>query len=386
MNPGQIQNVTPMSRPGEGLPDIGEELPDIGEAAEKSAQELTERDRNKSRIMSLTIAGLVHVFLFVLLAWIVISNFKDDEVELVLEAAGENLDSSMQKRSFAKKVTQDKPAPPSRMAAMTIVANKASAMVMPDIPDFNDLPALGTDYGDGFGMGGFGDGRGGARFFGTGGGGSRVILVIDTSTSMNGNCGAQGIKALRREIERTVSSLPSQARFNILCFGADVDGFASQPVASNAANVARAKEWMKAYFINKKGGGSFDRTRTSQFGNKGRDDKGIAYTPFPPNAVGSLRGTSGGSRMDLALVVAFMQRPSGIYLIADGVPGTKRGGKKLGNKAIVDLIQLEARNIFRNSSVPRVNCISVKGIGEEILKDIARRFRGIYKAVDPAKV
>ncbi len=382
MNPGQIHNVTPMARPGEELPDIGE----TGEVTDQSAQAITVSDRNKSRIMSLAIAGLVHVFLFVLLAWIVISNFKEDEVELVLEATGENLDSTMQKRSFAKKVTQDKPAPPSRMAAMTIVANKASAMVMPDVPDFNDLPAFGTDYGDGFGMGGFGDGRGGARFFGTGGGGNRVILVIDTSTSMNGNCGAQGIKALRREIERTVASLPAQSRFNILCFGNDVDGFASQPIASNAANVTRAKEWMKAYFINKKGGGSFDRTRTSQFGNKGRDNKGIAYTPFPPSSVSSLRGTSGGSRMDLALVVAFMQKPSGIYLIADGVPGTQRGGKKLGNKAIVDLIQAEARNIYRNGSVPRVNCISVKGIGEAILKDIAKRFRGVYKSVDPAKV
>jgi hypothetical protein len=379
MNPGQIHNVTPMSRPGE-------QFPETDEVADKSSEDITARDRNKSRIMSLAIAGMVHVFLFILLAWIVISNFKDDEVELVLEATGQNLDASLQKRSFAKKVTQEKPAPPSRMAARTIISNKVSAVVMPEVTDFNDLPAFGSDHGDGFGMGGFGDGRGGARFFGTSGGGNRIILVIDTSTSMNGNCGADGIKALRREIERTVSSLPAQARFNILCFGNDVDGFASQPIASNSANVARAKEWMKAYFINKKGGGSFDRTRTSQFGAQGRDDKGIPYTPFPPSAVSSLRGTSGGSRMDLALVVAFMQKPSGIFLIADGVPGTQFGGRKLGNKAIVDLIQAEARNIYRNSPVPSVNCISVKGIGAEILKDIAKRFRGKYKSVDPAKV
>lgn len=379
MNPGQIHNVTPMPRPGEQSLE-----PD--ELMDKSSEEITARDRNKSRIMSLGIAGMVHVFLFLLLAWMVISNFKDDEVELILESTGQNLDASLQKRAFAKKVTQDKPAPPSRMAARTIISNKVSAVVMPEVPDFSDLPAFGADHGDGFGMGGFGDGRGGARFFGTSGGGNRIILVIDTSTSMNGNCGADGIKALRREIERTVSSLPAKARFNILCFGNDVDGFAPQPIASNSANVARAKEWMKAYFINKKRGGSFDRTRTSQFGNKGRDNKGIAYAPFPPSSVSSLRGTSGGSRMDLALVVAFMQKPSGIFLIADGVPGTQLGGRKLGNKQIVDLIQAEARNIYRNGPVPTVNCISVKGIGAEILKDIAKRFRGKYKAVDPAKV
>ena len=379
MNPGQINNVTPMRRPGE-------QLPEPEELTEKSAVAITESHRNKSRVMSLAIAGMVHVFLFLLLAWIVISNFKEEEVELVLEAAGQNLDQSMQKRSFAKKVTQDKPAPPSRMAAPTIVSNKASAVVMPEVVDFNDVPAFGADHGDGFGMGGFGDGRGGARFFGTSGGGNRIILVIDTSTSMNGNCGADGIKALRREIERTVSSLPAQARFNILCFGNDVDGFASQPIASNPGNVARAKEWMKAYFINKQRGGSFDRTRTSQFGAQGRDDKGIVYTPFAPSSVSSLKGTSGGSRMDLALVVAFMQKPSGIFLIADGVPGTQRNGKKMGNKQIVDLIQTEAKNIYRGGSTPSVNCISVKGIGAEILKDIAKRFRGTYKSVDPAKV
>ncbi|MCP4848497.1 MAG: hypothetical protein GY899_11185 [Verrucomicrobiaceae bacterium] len=379
MNPGQINNVTPMPRPGE-------QPLEPAEFTDRSSEEITARERNKSRIMSLAIAGMVHVFLFLLLAWIVISNFQDDEVELILESTGQNLDASLQKRSFAKKVTQDKPAPPSRMAAKTIISNKVSAVVMPDVPDFTDLPAFGADHGDGFGMGGFGDGRGGARFFGTSGGGNRIILVIDTSTSMNGNCGEDGIKALRREIERTISSLPAQARFNILCFGNDVDGFASQPIASNSANVIRAKEWMKAYFINKKRGGSFDRTRTSQFGNKGRDNKGILYTPFPPSSVSSLRGTSGGSRMDLALVVAFMQKPSGIFLIADGVPGTQLGGRKLGNKQIVDLIQAEARNIYRNGPVPSVNCISVKGIGAEILKDIAKRFRGKYKAVDPAKV
>jgi len=33
-----------------------------------------------------------------------------------------------------------------------------------------------------------------------------------------------------------------------------------------------------------------------------------------------------------------------------------------------------------------VNCISVKGIGEAILKDIAKRFNGKYKAVDPGKI
>ena len=150
MNPGQIHNVTPMPRPGE-------QPLEPAELMDKSSEEITARDRNKSRIMSLSIAGMVHVFLFLLLAWMVISYFKDDEVELILESTGQNLDASLQKRAFAKKVTQDKPAPPSRMAAKTIISNKVSAVVMPEVPDFSDLPAFGADHGDGFGMGWYSD-------------------------------------------------------------------------------------------------------------------------------------------------------------------------------------------------------------------------------------
>ena len=65
---------------------------------------------------------------------------------------------------------------------------------------------------------------------------------------------------------------------------------------------------------------------------------------------------------------------------------TKKGNKALSHKEIVDLIESEAKSIYRGGSKPKVNCISVKGIGEGILKDIARRFQGKYKSVDPAKV
>jgi hypothetical protein len=104
-----------------------------------------------------------------------------------------------------------------------------------------------------------------------------------------------------------------------------------------------------------------------------------------PDSIKALAGTSGGSRMDLALVAAFLQKPSSVFLIADGAPGTSKGGQKLGNSAIVDLIFQEAKQIYRGQ-LPKVNCISVKGIGEAILKDISKRFGGNYKAIDPSKI
>ncbi|MFL2478907.1 MAG: hypothetical protein ACJ0K4_05080 [Verrucomicrobiales bacterium] len=345
-----------------------------------------EAQRKKSQVFSLGVAFLVHVIIFSILALFIIANFDSEEIEMIVEASSSNTDLVPEKRSFAKKVTLEKPAPPSRRADNTITATNASSIVMPEITTFSDIPAFGNDFGDGFGIGGFGDGRGGAKFFGTSGGGNRIILVIDTSTSMNNNCGPNGIKALRREIVRTLATLSPNISFNIICFGKDCDGFAPQPVKANSGNIARAKTWMNAYFINKRGGGAFDRTRTSEWGTRGADNNGIKYTPILPGSVQALAGTSGSSRMDLALVAAFFQKPSSVFLIADGEPGTSRNGQKLSNIAIVDLVLQEAKGIYSGSRLPKVNCISVKGIGQAILKDIAKRFGGNYKAVDPAKV
>ena len=89
--------------------------------------------------------------------------------------------------------------------------------------------------------------------------------------------------------------------------------------------------------------------------------------------------------MIISFFDCLLQKPSSIFLIADGEPGTSKGGQKLGNSAIVDLIFQESKKIYRGQ-LPKVNCISVKGIGEAILKDISKRFRGNYKAVDPSKV
>lgn len=345
-----------------------------------------EAQRKKSQVFSLGVAFFVHVIIFSILALFIIANFDSEEIEMIVEASSSNTDLVPEKRSFAKKVTLEKPAPPSRRADNTITATNASSIVMPEITTFSDIPAFGNDFGDGFGIGGFGDGRGGAKFFGTSGGGNRIILVIDTSTSMNNNCGPNGIKALRREIVRTLATLSPNISFNIICFGKDCDGFAPQPVKANSGNIARAKTWMNAYFINKRGGGAFDRTRTSEWGTRGADNNGIKYTPILPGSVQALAGTSGSSRMDLALVAAFFQKPSSVFLIADGEPGTSRNGQKLSNIAIVDLVLQEAKGIYSGSRLPKVNCISVKGIGQAILKDIAKRFGGNYKAVDPAKV
>lgn len=343
---------------------------------------IAETERNKSRITALVTAALVHALILVGLVFIISSNFRPEEVELVVASAAKSNTDAPEMENFAKKVTQDKPSPPSQMATNTITSAAVSSISMPTVTEFTDSPAFGTDFGDGFGMGGFGSGMGGATFFGQSGGGDRIILVIDTSTSMPRMCGADGIKAIRKEVNKTISALSPATKFNIICFGNDADGYKKAPVSANAANVAGAKEWMEDYFINR----SWSRTRTSKFGDAGKDAKGIAYVPIPPSAVKALKGTTGGSRMDLALVAAFEQKPSSVFLIADGEPGTSLKGKKLSDRDIVKLIVDEAKNTNKSGKLPLVNCISIKGVGEAILKDISRKFKGKYKSIDPAKI
>ena len=153
------------------------------EESKKSSREF----EKKSKILSLGIAMITHVILFIVLYLIVIVNFREQEIEMVVEAGSDNVSQIIKKQSFAKKVTNKKPAPPSNPIAPIITATNSSSVTLPEIIDPTDSLAFGNGFGDGFGIGGFGDGSGGAKFFGTSGGGNRIILVIDTSTSMNNN-------------------------------------------------------------------------------------------------------------------------------------------------------------------------------------------------------
>lgn len=52
----------------------------------------------------------------------------------------------------------------------------------------------------------------------------------------------------------------------------------------------------------------------------GKDGDGMTFVPVEPNDVKGLEGTAGGSRMDLALTMAFQRKASTIFLLSDGRP------------------------------------------------------------------
>ena len=341
-----------------------------------------EQQTNRSKAAALGIAVLAHVLIGLFLAWIIVSVFEEKPLELVVESSGPaDLPPTIEKEEFSKKISNEKPSPPSE-TSQVIVANVVSPIAVPMVDTITETPIIGdATNGMGFGAGGFGNGSGGSSFFGTSGGGNSIMIVIDTSTSMIGNCGRDGCDAIIKEVNRTVAKLKPGTRFNIICFGNDGDALSKKSLLVKSETQQLAKKFMADYFQNT----TWTRTRTSKFGKKGKDNKGIAYHPIMPDDIKSLKGTTGGSRMDLALASAFDQKPTTIFLIADGEPGTARKGKKLDQSDLIKLLAAEAKRAYGKGAPPTVNAISVKDQGEQMLRAIAKEFHGRYKSIDPAK-
>ena len=70
------------------------------EKSKKSSKEF----EKKSKILSLGIAMITHVTLFIILYLIVIVNFREQEMEMVVEAGSDNVSQIIKKQSFAKKL------------------------------------------------------------------------------------------------------------------------------------------------------------------------------------------------------------------------------------------------------------------------------------------
>ncbi len=253
-----------------------------------------QRAANRSKAAAVGIAVLVHALIGLLLAWIVLSVINEEPPELIIESTGaSDLPPTITKEQFTKKISNDKPSPPSE-SSQVIVANIAAPVAVPMVENITDAPVIGdATNGMGFGGGGFGNGSGASTFFGTTGGGRNIVIVIDTSTSMIGNCGRDGCDAIIKEVNATVAKLPPGTRFNIICFGNDADGLSKKGLKVGAETQSAAKKFMADYFQNT----AWARTRTSKFGKSGKDNKGISYHPILPEDFESLAGTTGGSRM-----------------------------------------------------------------------------------------
>lgn len=329
----------------------------------------------RSLMVALSLAMALHVGLIAFLIQMVIARGQRHEPDLIVAAPLAPVEQLVERRAFSQ-LKADRPSPPSGAQARVMTALSVAPIVIPEVDVVVEQPLeLGAGFGEdlGLGIGGTGLGKG-ATFFGTPAAGRSVILVIDVSTSMPRNLGEEGLALLRREIERTIHSLSPRTLFNLICFGNQADGFRPACVVASGENKKAAVAFMADYFTTK-----FTRTRTEAVGKAG-ELEGIRYVPIMCDEFDLTRDTSGGSRYDLALIAAFQQHPETIFLMTDGNPSTQKDGQELGREEILALVQKGA-NRAGGGVKPRINGISVNGVGADYLQEITKAFRGDYKEI-----
>lgn len=336
-------------------------------------------EARKSKMIALLIAIAAHVVLVGGLVYAVFARPLPPEPTLIIAAPSSPVEQLQPRKKELVQVKAQRPSASSSSMAKVTVADTASPIAVPLVEDFpEEFLELGAGFGEGLGTGlGMGGNGLGGSFFGTPATGKSVILVIDVSTSMLRNCGERGIEAIRSEINRTINAFRPGSRFNIICFGNNADAFKKKSVAATSGSKADAIAFMRDYYK-----GDFTRTRTGD----GVDEKDpIPYVPIRPSDLKSTRDTSGGSRYDMALLAAFEQRPDTIFLLTDGEPSTSRDGERLSKREILTMVRKAGKRAY-GSKTPRVNGISVNGIGKGYLEDIARTYNGKVKVIEPKKL
>lgn len=298
-----------------------------------------------------------------------------------------------------------------RAPAIKLSSASLSNISIPDtkntLTDFSNLtvtsgmmsgtPGAGGGFGGGVGTGygkGFGSGMGPglspgftASFLGMLSSGNNIIFCLDTSGSMRGNLKPEGIAMLRREMKRVISSLQPTTTFNLICFGQNGDIFKPKSVPASKENQNEVMVFLEGYY----GGGSadFGRTRTEKYGRDGKDSQGIAYVPLMPEDVKELAGTEGGSRIDLAMVAAFERKPTTLFVLSDGAPGTKKTGddKPMDKDELIKLIVEKYKAIMGTAAKLTVNTINIESDteegkeGEKFMRKLAHAFGGKHKEV-----
>tara|TARA_R110001583_G_scaffold3753_2_gene23026 strand:- start:1505 stop:2926 length:1422 start_codon:yes stop_codon:yes gene_type:complete len=135
-------------------------------------EEIVEKEEKKSKLISLLISCCTVGLIMLLLAFITLTVFKQEQIDLVVAATQGEKELKINKNTFTTSVRNNKPSRPDSKPADVIVSTNVSKVSLPSIDNLS--PTIGTSFNDGFGAGGFGTGIGG---------GFRV------PTTMGGRCG-----------------------------------------------------------------------------------------------------------------------------------------------------------------------------------------------------
>ncbi|MGI8602362.1 MAG: hypothetical protein ACR2OZ_05120 [Verrucomicrobiales bacterium] len=347
----------------------------------------------------LTTSILLHAALLIVAAfWVVYTIFPErkEKLDFTSERPSDSANHKAAEHEVKMAKKKNMGAAPNARRIATTASASISIPAVPDssISDFNP----GMMGGAGLGLGGFGGGVGGGGGMGRGGGGGRIkffgfegdssniVLAIDTSGSMLPSCGGEaGIAKLREEINRTINSLSPFAIFNIICFGRQADACFAANARATPENKARAIAFMEGYY----GAGGFGATRTEKLIADNApaevdfaEIEGVKFTPLTVNKVKGLEDTSGGSRMDLAVIAAMERRAETIFLLSDGKPGTARDGKPLEQDDLIKFIRSHYERLYKTKPLTIHTIYTNTDKSEEdFMKKISRRFNGKHKDV-----
>ncbi len=366
---------------------------DLRESAEELAEEIedseweAEEGRHGSRVKALLIAFAIHLVLAVVAMLVVVYSGPDQVASIIVEAPDvSELVDSRAKEVIEQRTKRVKPTSSAPMIP-TITTAATSALSLPSVDDLAPLPTMDLGLGAEALLSGMGGGGvpGGAAFLGlsvpkT----THVILLVDVSGSMRGNCGIEGLEAIKREVARTVSALDTKVEFNIFAFASDVDAFQERSVRATPENKKAAIAFFDGYFLT--GPNSFYETRTKEYGRTGTDENGVRYVPILSDQFSQLREIKGTTRIELGVIAAMQARPKTLFVISDGEPESRSNGSRLTNEALIDLIDREYRRLYFSRGGLQVGTISVDGQGAKFLRALAEHFGGAYKSIRPARL
>ena len=174
---------------------------------------------------------------------------------------------------------------------------------------------LGAGLGTGLGLGGFGQGVSQFDFFGIRGRGSRIAIILDVSISMAEESeelgvtarGVAGFARVKARLGEVIDALSPNTMFNVIVYASTASAWEDEMQPATEPNKQRARRFIEPFN---------SRVSWDAVGH----DSGITRMDA---GLGDY-ATGGTTRFDLALSLAFKNRPDTILVICDGDVWTTR--------------------------------------------------------------
>jgi hypothetical protein len=255
-----------------------------------------------------------------------------------------------------------------------------SAIELAGLPGKGGLGTRGEGFGlSGDGLGnGMGKGAGGheVNFFGLKARAEKIVILVDASTSMlfPQKGGFDGYQRVKKEVIRVIQELPETGSFNLMLFCDSVYVFRSRelvPVTDESKQ--DATRWIEPLHQMDVRMAAAMMTTGAWAGPLLADFDSWRYTPNDPELA-----TTGGTRVDIALLATFEQKPDAIFIISDGEPQIAGWS----SSRVLQKTSQWKRDFYQKASIP-MPCVHVVSYeadahGEAFLRNLAGQNQGKF--------